>query len=239
MWRVDEGRSAQRHVFILLLLLLLLRRGLCVGRAVRPRDLAGRRGGDLGEGAQVGRRQRRARPAVPRGSSRAGFLGPVGAMAPPGARIGSPVVDGPPAVTGVVVVCYVFWFFHISLVCVVTLLFDGQKMPPLGNVVDMVIVAVVLRLWAPRSAIVRLCPANGGAVVGSGGGGSSFGFDRGLFVLIGGFGLLEDVDYVLALFRLAKKNVVSSRPAHTRIYKSAVGLHLQGCGTTDEIEVLV
>lgn len=86
-------------------------------------------------------------------------------------------------------------------------------MPSLGNVVDVVVavavavlvvvVVVVVRLGAARPDVVRVCPANGGAAVGSGrgsgSGSGSFGLDGGLLVLVGGFGLLEDVDYVLAL----------------------------------------
>lgn len=113
------------------------------------------------------------------------------------------VVDGPPAVVDVVVaviVCNVLGFLYIALVCIVRLLFERQEMLPCGNVIDVAVVLVVLRLGPPRPAAVRLCPPDGGAAIGSGSSsGSTLGLDGGLFVLVCGLGLLEDVDYVFTL----------------------------------------
>lgn len=89
----------------------------------------------------------------------------------------------------------------------VGLLLWGQEVPAVGDMVDValvvvVIVLVVLGFGAStcRSHVKGLCFSYAGTGLGGGGGGEgSVGFQGGLFVLVGGFGLLEDIDNMLAL----------------------------------------
>lgn len=71
----------------------------------------------------------------------------------------------------------------------------------------MVISSVVLGIGASsRSDVKRLCFSYARPGLGGGGGGS-LGFDRGLLVLVGGFGLPEDIDNVLALMVGRRRDV--------------------------------
>lgn len=71
-----------------------------------------------------------------------------------------------------------------------------QKVSLVGNVVNMIVFVVLGIEPSVRSDVecLRLSQAGSGLS-----GGGSFGLDRGLLVLVGSLGLLEDVDDVLAL----------------------------------------